>query len=65
MSTQELILISKENYRKNQPKASEFLHDPKITAKTQQHGFTKKRSRQIMSHEVKAYEIRDKRRKSY
>ena len=36
MSAQEFILIQKENYNKNQPKASEILDDPTITAKSQQ-----------------------------
>ena len=36
MSAQEFILIPKENYIKNQPKASEILDDPTITAKSQQ-----------------------------
>ena len=36
MSAQEFILILKENYIKNQPKASEILDDPTITAKSQQ-----------------------------
>ena len=36
MSAQEFILIPKENYIKNQPKASENLDDPTITAKSQQ-----------------------------
>ena len=36
MSAQECILIPKENYIKNQPKASENLDDPTITAKSQQ-----------------------------
>ena len=36
MSAQEFILIPKENYIKNQPKASEILDDPTIAAKSQQ-----------------------------
>ena len=37
MSAQEFILIPKENYIKNQPKASEIiLNDPTITAISQQ-----------------------------
>ena len=36
MSAQEFILIPKENYIKNQPKASQILDDPTITAKSQQ-----------------------------
>ena len=36
MSAQEFILIPKENYIKKQPKASEILDDPTITAKSQQ-----------------------------
>ena len=36
MSAQEFILIPKENYIKNQPKASEILDNPTITAKSQQ-----------------------------
>ena len=36
MSAQEFILIPKRNYIKNQPKASEILDDPTITAKSQQ-----------------------------
>ena len=36
MSAQEFILIPRENYIKNQPKASEILDDPTITAKSQQ-----------------------------
>ena len=36
MSVQEFILIPKGNYIKNQPKASEILDDPTITAKSQQ-----------------------------
>ena len=36
MSAQEFILIPKENYIKNQLKASEILDDPTITAESQQ-----------------------------
>ena len=36
MSAQEFILIPEENYTKNQPKASEIVDDPTITAKSQQ-----------------------------
>ena len=36
MSAQELIPIPKENYIKNQPKASKILDDPTIIAKSQQ-----------------------------
>ena len=36
MSAQEFTLIPKENYIKNQPKASEVLDNPTITAKSQQ-----------------------------
>ena len=36
MSVQEFILIPKGNYIKYQPKASEILDDPTITAKSQQ-----------------------------
>ena len=35
MSAQEFILILKENFIKNQPKASEILDDLTITAKSQ------------------------------
>ena len=36
MSAQEFILIPKGYYIKNQPKASEILDDPSITAESQQ-----------------------------
>ena len=65
MSAQEFILIPKQNYIKNQPKASEFLDDPTITAKKQQ--FTllqrvpekKEPEKETTSQEVKAPEKRE------
>ena len=64
MSAQEFILIPKENYIKNQPKASEILDDPTITAKSQltllQRVPEKKEpEKEKTSQEVKAPETRE------
>ena len=64
MSAYEFIILTKENYIKNQPKASEFLDDPIITAKSQQSTLLqrvpeKKESEKEKTSEVKAPETRE------
>ena len=65
MSAQEFILTPKENYIKNQPKASEILDNPTITAKSQQLTLLqrvpekKEPEKEKTSQEVKAPETRE------